>query len=302
MTSIQTLTVYLGSSGYARPVFRNAAAALGKQIGKSGLNLVYGGMDAGLMGELAKAALDNGGHVTGIVPQKLKDSERVLVGLSEAVFVHDLWERKKRMFLRADAIITLPGGFGTLDESMEVLYWGHLGLHDKPLALVNIEGFWDPLLDYLRPLKDFDSRFLITVPNVDSIVPALKSWNAVPKIAEDPEHLPHFEDEITRGTHEPIIIDEASVENTYFAVCALGLKQLGRHTRPIGFLNTGGQFDGLLAWLERAAAETFITTNCLKLYAASESREELLEKLKHQESVAIDLHRDKWGERRQTER
>jgi uncharacterized protein (TIGR00730 family) len=302
MTAIQTLTVYLGSSGHARAVFQDAAAALGAQIGKAGMHLVYGGMDAGLMGGLARAALDAGADVTGIIPQKLKDSERVLVGLSQAIFVQDLWERKKRMFLKADAIISLPGGFGTMDESLEVLHWARLGLHDKPLVLVNIEGYWDRIISFLQTLPDFDARFLITVPDVESIAPALQNWAGVPKIEEDPEHLPHFEDEITRGTAEPIVIDRASVENTYFALCALGLKQLGRHTRPIGFLNTRGQFDDLLAWLETAAAEKFITAQCLKLYAVSDNTDDLLEKLRHQKTVSIDLHRDKWGERRKTER
>src|SRR5690606_31937137 len=106
-----TLTVYLGSSGHARSVFKEAAAELGRLIAAHGKKLVYGGMDAGLMGILATAALDNGGHVTGIIPQKLKDSERILTNLSETVLVQDLWERKSLMFKRADAILALPGGF-----------------------------------------------------------------------------------------------------------------------------------------------------------------------------------------------
>ena len=143
MNSIETLTVYLGSSGHARPIFKNAAIELGRLIGESSKRLVYGGMDAGLMGLLAIAALEAGAHVTGIIPRKLKDSERILKNLSDTVMVEDLWDRKKRMFKQADAIISLPGGYGTLDESLEMLYWAALNLHNKPLVLVNIEGYWD---------------------------------------------------------------------------------------------------------------------------------------------------------------
>lgn len=296
MKNIQTLTVYLGSSGKARPVFRQAAEELGRIIGESGLKLVYGGMDAGLMGLLARHALKAGGHVTGIIPRKLKDIERELEGLSEAIIVEDLWDRKKRMFLRADAIVSLPGGFGTLDESLEVLYWGNLGLHDKPLVLVNIEGYWDGLIAYIRGLPDFDERYLVIVDGVEDVIPALEKWGGMTPI-EEPDSFPHFEGEIVRDTEDPIVIDKATVENSYYAVCALGLKQLDKHRRPIGFLNTKGQFNGLLKWFEKAAEETFITKYCLKLYAAHENEQMLRAILANQESVHIDLHQEKWGAR-----
>ena len=294
MNKINMLTVYLGSSGYARPVFKEAAEHLGRLIGSSGKMLVYGGMDAGLMGILASAALKAGGHVTGIIPRKIKDSERVLKNLSETIMVEDLCDRKKQMFLMADAIISLPGGFGTLDESLEVLYWAGRGYHNKPLVLVNIEGYWDELIAYLRALPDFDARFLIVVDHVEDVIPALSAWDA-PPATKTPQHLPHFEDEITRDTAMPIIVDRANIENSYFVICALGLKQLGKHVRHIGFLNACGQFDHLITWINRAAEETFITEKCLKLFSVAADEAALREALSHQANIHIDLHADKWG-------
>lgn len=294
MNNINMLTVYLGSSGHARDVFKNAAEELGRLIGKSGKDLVYGGMDAGLMGILAKSALDNGGHVSGIIPKKIKDSERVLENLNETIMVEDLCDRKKQMFLMADAIIALPGGFGTLDESLEVLYWGGLNLHSKPLVLINIEGYWDALIKYLKPLPDFDERFLVVVDSVEEVMPALEKLEDLPRV-KTPPHLPHFEDEITRDTDIPIVVDKANVENTYFIICALGLKQLGKHNRSIGFLNKNNQFDDLIAWIRHAAEETFITQKCLKLFGAHERERMLWAILKNQDTVSIDLHKEKWG-------
>lgn len=294
MNNINMLTVYLGSSGHARPVFKEAAKELGRVIGQSGKDLVYGGMDAGLMGILAKSALNSGGHVFGIIPKKIKDSERVLEGLNETIMVEDLCDRKKQMFLMADAIISLPGGFGTLDESLEVLYWGALKLHAKPLVLVNIEGYWDTLITYIKGLPDFDPRYLVVVDSVEDVMPMLEKFEGLPRV-KTPPHLPHFEDEITRDTEIPIVVDKANVENTYFIICALGLKQLGKHSRGIGFLNKSGQFDELINWIRHAAEETFITDKCLKLFGAHESEKMLWAILKNQEDVHIDLHEEKWG-------
>ena len=294
MNTIETLTVYLGSSGHARPVFKNSATAFGALIGEGGYKLVYGGMDAGLMGLIALSALENGAHVTGIIPRKLKDSERILPNLSATVMVEDLWDRKKRMFKQADAIISLPGGYGTLDESLEMLYWAKLGLHNKPLVLVNVKGYWDNLIEYLHTMPHFDDRYLIVVDTIEDVIPALQGYKPFPPVVET-DRYPHFEDEICRETSEPIVIDKASVENSYYAICALGLKQLHKHKRPIGFLNTDGQFDDLIAWINTAAEEKFITENCLKLFSVGTDINSLRETLKSQDYVEVDLHNAKWG-------
>ncbi|MCK5284630.1 MAG: TIGR00730 family Rossman fold protein [Alphaproteobacteria bacterium] len=288
------LTVYLGSSGHARPVFKEAAQRLGSIIGQQGKSLIYGGMDAGLMGTLAINALKNGANVTGIIPEKIKDNERMLHSLTKTIMVEDLCDRKKLMFMMADAVIIMPGGFGTLDEGLEVLYWNWLGLHNKPIVLLNIDNYWTKIIDYLNSLTDFNKNSLIVVNNVDEIIPTLEKITTQTTM-KIPPHLPHFEDEITRNTAQPIIIDRANIENTYFVICALGLKQLGQHNRAIGFLNTNGTFDKLLKWIEISAEETFITTKCLKLFSAHNDENVLRQLLEKQEAVKIDLHKEKWG-------
>lgn len=298
MTTPQTFTVYLGSSGYARPVFKEAALEMGRLIGANGKSLVYGGMDAGLMGLVASAALESGAHVTGIVPEKIKDSERILSGLSNTIMVHDLWDRKKRMFQMADIVIALPGGFGTLDESLEMLYWADLHLHCKPLVLVNIENYWGPLIAYLQALPDFDPRFLKVVDTPAEALSISTNDDAAIMDAFAPgrqERYPHFEDEITRDTQAPILIDKPSLENSYYFVCALGLKQLGKHNRPMGLVSTNGQFDALLEWFYSAQTEKFITEKCLKLFDCATDLDTLFTKLKSQQHVSIDLHSEKWG-------
>jgi len=296
MENIKTLTVYLGSSGHTRPVFRDSAVALGQMIAAHDYNLVYGGMDTGLMGLLARTTMDSGGHVTGIIPQKLKDSERILSGLSQTILVDDLWDRKYRMFQMADAILALPGGFGTLDEALEVLYWGNLKLHNKPLVLINVEGYWNPLIEYLYTLDDFDGRFLIVVDEIEQIEEALKNWVPVVVPTDLLHHFPHFENGIKRDTAMPIIIDKATLENTYYVSCALGLRQLDKHRRGIGLLNVNGQFDHLLTFIDSAATERFVTPHCVELFKVAETLDELQQKVQSMNVVTIDLHNEKWGD------
>lgn len=296
MSTFQTLTVYLGSSGFARPIFQDAAVKMGALIGQNNKDLVYGGMDAGLMGLVAKAAMKNGAQVTGIIPEKIRDSERILQGLDDTIMVHDLWDRKKRMFEMADIVVALPGGFGTLDETLEMLYWGYLSLHSKPLVLVNIDGYWDSLLAYLKSMPDYDERYLLSVDSPEDIFSLHVEKHEPPEFAQGlQDRYPHFEDEITRETKAPIIVDNATIENSYYLVCALGLKQLGKHARPIGILNETGTFDGLLDWFKTAQKEKFITEKCLTLYDSATTMDELYTALSKQSDVAIDLHAEKWG-------
>ncbi|MCK6418708.1 MAG: TIGR00730 family Rossman fold protein [Alphaproteobacteria bacterium] len=290
---MKNITVYLGSSGHARPVFFEAAQSLGTLIAQQKKSLIYGGMDAGLMGVLARAALNAGTHVTGVIPKSLQDSERVQKSLSETIFVNDLWERKRQLFLRGDVLVTLPGGFGTLDEMMEVLYWAGLRLHQKPSILVNIDGYWDDIIALLPALPDFDPASLQIANSVEDAVSMLDQL--IPDSATPAAVLPHFEDEITRQTQEPLIFTEITTRNIYYAACALGLRQLNRHQRPVGFLNDRGQFDLLLKWFEKARHEAFITPKCLSLFEVAESREFLGKKLRAQQDILINLHLDKWG-------
>ena len=144
---VETVCVYCGSGAGENPAFANAARALGQALAKADTRLVYGGGDLGLMGIVARSVLKHGGHVTGIMPGFLHGRERMLVDVHELIVVDSMHERKHLMFERSDAFVALPGGIGTLEEFVEQLTWSQLGRHRKPIVLVNIHGFWDPLLE-----------------------------------------------------------------------------------------------------------------------------------------------------------
>jgi len=146
MRNIRQLCVYCGSSGAVDGQFREAARELGARLAAAGIGLVYGGGRVGLMGLLADAALVAGGDVTGIIPSRLRDAELAHHGVSELVVVDSMHERKRLMAEKADAYAILPGGIGTLDEMFEIVSWRQLELHKKPIFLVDIEGYWRPLL------------------------------------------------------------------------------------------------------------------------------------------------------------
>lgn len=129
-----------------RPIFRQTAEALGQAIAHQGLELVYGGASVGLMGVLADTVLAAGGRVTGVIPQFLVDKEIAHPNLSELHVVESMHQRKALMASLADGFVALPGGFGTLEEFCEVLTWAQMRLHDRPCGLLNVQGFYDPLI------------------------------------------------------------------------------------------------------------------------------------------------------------
>lgn len=145
--SLQNVCVYCGSGAGENPAFADAAHALGEKLASAGVGLVYGGGDLGLMGIVARTVLEHGGHVTGVMPHFLRGRERMLVDVHELVVVDNMHERKHLMFEKSDAFVALPGGLGTLEEFVEQLTWTQLGRHQKPIVLVNIHGFWNPLLE-----------------------------------------------------------------------------------------------------------------------------------------------------------
>nr|WP_319388888.1 TIGR00730 family Rossman fold protein [uncultured Cohaesibacter sp.] len=154
MATLQKICVYCGSGCGNNPVFVQEARLLGQEMAKAGIGLVYGGGSVGLMGILAKSVLENGGHVTGIIPGFLKDREVMLADVQDLIITRDMHERKRKMFDAAQAFVALPGGIGTLEELVEMLTWAQLGQHKKPVLLANIEGFWDPLADLLDHMRD----------------------------------------------------------------------------------------------------------------------------------------------------
>lgn len=143
------ICVYMASSHGHRPAYTDAARAVGGAIARMGLHMVYGGGEVGLMGEAANAALAAGGTVTGVITEHLVTREVGHPGLADLVVVPDMRARKQQMFERSDAFLALPGGVGTMEEFFEVLCWRYLGLHPKPIGLLNTEGYYDHLLAFL---------------------------------------------------------------------------------------------------------------------------------------------------------
>lgn len=153
MVPARTLCVYCGSGNGRNPAYTEAARQLGHAMAAAGIGLVYGGGSLGLMGEVARAVLDNRGHVTGIIPEFLANRERMLTDVNDLVVTPDMHSRKMTMFARASGFVALPGGLGTLEELAEITTWAQLGQHGKPIILCNIAGYWDPLvtlLDHMR--------------------------------------------------------------------------------------------------------------------------------------------------------
>jgi len=143
------ICVFCGSSTGNRPVFGSAARKLGALLADSDIGLVYGGGNVGLMNEVAAAALEHGGEVIGIIPAALADRDLAHRGLSEIRIVNSMHDRKAQMAELSDGFIAMPGGLGTLEELFEVLAWAHLGFHEKPCGLLNVEGYYRGLLSFL---------------------------------------------------------------------------------------------------------------------------------------------------------
>lgn len=146
---MRRICVFCGSSGGRNPSYRESAATLGKALVKRGLELVYGGGNIGLMGIVADAVMEAGGHVIGVIPEALAAKEVAHLQLPDLRIVASMHERKSIMADLADAFIALPGGMGTLEELCEILTWSQLGMHDKPCGVLNVEGYYDRFLDFL---------------------------------------------------------------------------------------------------------------------------------------------------------
>ncbi|MBL7939581.1 MAG: TIGR00730 family Rossman fold protein [Flavobacteriales bacterium] len=143
------VAVFCGANTGKDPLILEAAKAVGRTIAERGMGVVYGGGHVGLMGAVADAALQAGGEVLGVIPGFMVEKELAHAGLTKLMIVHDMHERKMRMHERSDAVIALPGGFGTMDELFELLTWRQLGLHAKPIGLLNVNGFYTPLLEQI---------------------------------------------------------------------------------------------------------------------------------------------------------
>lgn len=181
MSAINSVCVYCGSASKVDDAHKEAARELGRSLAERGLELVYGGGRLGLMGIVADAALEARGRVLGVIPEHLKAYELEHTGLTELIVVPDMHTRKRTMVDRSDAFVVLPGGLGTLDEAFEVMSWKQLGLHDKPIVVRDVNGFWNPLVGlvdhmigdgFVRP--EHRSLFAVAA-DTDAVFDALNS-------------------------------------------------------------------------------------------------------------------------------
>lgn len=187
---IRHIAVFCGSQFGSNPRFTQIARTLGTMLAFRNYGLVYGGGRVGLMGEVALTTLDAGGYVLGVIPQSLMTREVALTSISELIPTQTMHERKAIMADRADAFIALPGGFGTLDELFEILTWAQLGIHAKPIGLLNVDQFFTPLLAFLDHvveqglLKPRHRELLLVAENPGDMLDQLAAWCPSPNITK----------------------------------------------------------------------------------------------------------------------
>jgi uncharacterized protein (TIGR00730 family) len=179
---MKRVTVFCGSSFGTDKVFEEQAYALGKMLALKNIGLVYGGASIGLMGAVANGVLDHKGEVIGVLPDFLRQKEIAHTGLTELIIVETMHERKTKMNDLCDGVITLPGGFGTMEEFFEMLTWAQLGLHGKPIGLLNTDGFYTELLSLVETmvkkgfLKKVNQDMLLSDRDIDSLLEKMASY------------------------------------------------------------------------------------------------------------------------------
>lgn len=184
MSSLKRLLVFCGSSSGIDPTYEELAFRLGQILASREIGLVYGGTNVGLMKAVADGALTGGGEVIGVLPAFIKEKGIAHDKLTRLIPVGTMHERKRIMQELSDGIIALPGGFGTLEEFFEALTWGQLGLHKKPAAILNIGGFYDPLIELLMKmvregfLKEENRKMLLISSDVDDLIDLMQNYKA----------------------------------------------------------------------------------------------------------------------------
>jgi uncharacterized protein (TIGR00730 family) len=179
---MKSIAVYCGSSAGLDERYHQHATQVGEVFAQRGITLVFGGGKVGLMGAVADATMNHGGQAIGVIPGFLKDKEVAHLGLTELEVVDNMHQRKLRMAELAEGFIAMPGGFGTLEELFEVLTWGQLGLHRKPVGLLNVAGFYDALLallDHMTQqglLRAENRSQLLVADNIDELLTQMHAW------------------------------------------------------------------------------------------------------------------------------
>jgi len=195
MNTMHSITVFCGSSAGSEPIFVEKAFALGQKMARENITLIYGGAKVGLMGAVADGCLQCGGKAIGVLPHFLSSKEIAHSNLTELILVNTMHERKTKMHELSDGFIALPGGFGTFEELFEILTWAQLGLHKKPIGLLNINEFYSPLLDMIdnmvakELLKPINRDMLIIENEMDALFQKMRTYEAplVPKWIKDGE-------------------------------------------------------------------------------------------------------------------
>jgi uncharacterized protein (TIGR00730 family) len=187
VTGMQRICVYCGSNSGSRPIYAEAARDLADVLVRHEFELVYGGADKGIMGIIADAVLEQGGKVHGVIPKMLCDKELAHQNLTELHIVSSMHERKTMMAALSDGFIAMPGGYGTLEEIIEIITWGQLKFHDKPCGLLNIDGYFDHLLTYLDHaaaegfLREENRQMLLCADTAVGLVSQFEDYTA-PKV------------------------------------------------------------------------------------------------------------------------
>jgi len=179
---MKRITVFCASSFGTEKIYEEQAILVGKTLAEQDIELVYGGANVGLMGAVADGALNAGGKVIGVLPNFLRSKEIAHLGLTELVLVESMHERKTKMNDLCDGVIALPGGFGTLEELFEMLTWAQLGLHKKPIAILNINGFYDSLIELLQTmtekglLKEVNREMLLVSDSIYDLLEKMRNY------------------------------------------------------------------------------------------------------------------------------
>lgn len=179
---MKRITVFCGSSFGTEAIYTEQATLLGETFAKENIELVYGGANVGLMGAVADGVLNNGGKAIGVLPNFLRSKEIAHLGLTELILVESMHERKTKMNDLCDGVIALPGGFGTLEELFEMLTWAQLGLHKKPIAILNINGFYNSLIELTKTmvekglLKEANQKMLLVSDNIPDLLHQMRNY------------------------------------------------------------------------------------------------------------------------------
>lgn len=191
MVNVNSICVYCGSRLGSKKKFHTLAETLGKILSENNIKLIYGGGNVGLMGIIATSVMKNGGKVHGIIPAHLHDVEKPHKNISELTVVDNMHQRKKLMFDHSDAFVILPGSIGTLDETIEIITWRQLKLHDKPIILINTDNYWTPLLALFENIIEHEFtipetlKLFHVVNEPEEVLPLLES---LPKPKIDPKN------------------------------------------------------------------------------------------------------------------